>query len=158
MTYLQQKADLRLEARIDVNDYDESQLIEIRMPLQLPYQTTWEEFERCYGQIEIQGISYTYVKRKMVDGYVILKCIPNTTREVIESTEHQWVKATQGTETDKASSFVKAVKCYIGDFDQDKETATLNVLITLNHRLWPAKAAFVASGFVTSEERPPDKA
>lgn len=158
LTYLQQKADLRLEARIDVNDYDESQLIEIRMPLQLPYQTTWEEFERCYGQIEIQGRSYTYVKRKMVDGYVILKCIPNTTREVIENTEHQLAKAIQGVghETDKASSFVKAVKCYIGDFDQDKETDTLNGLITLNHRRWPAKAAFALSGFVTSEEKPPE--
>src|SRR5439155_4988660 len=36
--YLQKKADSQLEARLDVNDYDESQLIEIRIELNIPYQ------------------------------------------------------------------------------------------------------------------------
>jgi hypothetical protein len=157
LTYLQQKADLRLEARIDMNDYDESQLIEIRTPLHLPYQTTWEQFERCYGHIEIDGKSYTYVKRKLTDGFMILKCIPNTTKEVIKSTEHDLIKASQGIgqETDKASSFVKAVKCYIGDFDQDKAISGLHVLSD-HHTYWPSITAFEERGFVTAYEHPPE--
>ena len=34
------KADSQLEAKIDVNDYDESQLIEIRVALDMPYQNS----------------------------------------------------------------------------------------------------------------------
>jgi hypothetical protein len=158
LSYLQQKADLQLEARIDINDYDESQLVEVRAPLQLPYQITWDQFERCYGTIEIDGKSYTYVERKMVDGYMIFKCIPNTAKEVIKSTEHILAKAVQGAghESERASSFVKAMKCYIGDFDQEKQTSALQGLSSLKHTYWELKTAFMESGFTSSVDEPPE--
>ena len=61
--YFQKKADSQLEAKIDVNDYDESQLIEIRVALDMPYQNSSSEFERHYGEIEINGKIYAYVKQ-----------------------------------------------------------------------------------------------
>ena len=61
--YMQQRSDAQLEARLDQNDYDESQLIELRVPLNLPYHNDWTEFERYDGEVEIEGVHYKYVKR-----------------------------------------------------------------------------------------------
>ena len=77
---LQQQANTALEARLDQHDYDESQLIEIRVSLNLPYQTDWTDFERVDGETEINGIHYKYVKRKVEKGQLILLCLPNETK------------------------------------------------------------------------------
>ena len=65
---VQQSADAKLEARLDRDDYDESQLIEIKVPVDMPYQSDWAGFERYDGEIEVNGIHYKYVKRKVQDG------------------------------------------------------------------------------------------
>ena len=78
---LQQKADTRLEAQLDNSDYDESQLVEIRVPMNMPYQERYTEFERHYGEIELDGKSYTYVKSKIEGDVLVLKCIANQSKE-----------------------------------------------------------------------------
>ena len=83
ISYLQQKADGQLEARLDVNDYNEAELLEIRIPLNMPYQNNSSSFERHYGEINLDGKVYTYVKRKVEDGYLVLKCIPNNAKQEI---------------------------------------------------------------------------
>lgn len=96
INYLQNKADRQLESRIDINDYNESQLIEIRVALDMPYQTDRPDFERHYGEISINGKIYTYVKRKVVDGYLILKCLPNTAKQNIKNADDRMFKANNG--------------------------------------------------------------
>lgn len=96
INYFQKQADRRLESRIDVNDYDESQLIEIKVALDMPYQNNWSSFERNYGEIEIGGKIYTYVKRKVEDGYLILKCIPNTAKQKIKNADYRIFNANNG--------------------------------------------------------------
>ena len=81
INFLQQKADTKLETRIDNSEYDESQLIEIRVLMNMPYQQRYTAFERHYGEIEIDGKSYTYVKRKIEGDVLILKCIVNQSKE-----------------------------------------------------------------------------
>ena len=77
---IEHQADLVLEQRLDNSDYDESQLIEIKVPIELPYQTNWKEFERVDGEIEVDGIHYKYVKRKIVNGELVLLCLPNKSK------------------------------------------------------------------------------
>jgi len=36
--FLMHRADIRLEARLDKNDFREDELVEIKIPLHLPYQ------------------------------------------------------------------------------------------------------------------------
>ena len=63
--YLERYADSQMEASLDNNNYNEKDLVEIRIPLQLPYQTNWTDFQRYDGEVEINGIHYKYVKRKI---------------------------------------------------------------------------------------------
>ena len=82
--YFQVKADQQLEARLDVDDYDISQLIELKVPLNMPYQLNRTDFERVDGEIVIEGILYKYVKRRVFNDSLILLCLPNEQKMKIE--------------------------------------------------------------------------
>ncbi|MFI5133923.1 MAG: hypothetical protein ACHQEB_06280 [Chitinophagales bacterium] len=98
---------------IDKNEYDESQLIEIRVALNMPYQERFTDFERLYGEIEIDGKSYTYVKRKIDGDVVVFKCIANQSKQELKAIKNEWTKTSAGIETDhpgkqeQQSSFAK---------------------------------------------------
>jgi hypothetical protein len=100
---VQQKADLELEAKLDRNDYDDSQLIVITVPVSLPYQTDWANFERCDGEIELNGFHYKYVKRKIEGGQLVLKCIPNKAKQRLESAKSHFFKYNNDLEQDKGT-------------------------------------------------------
>ena len=93
---LAKHADERLEVQLDNNDYVEDQLIELKIPLNVPYQNDQAGFERCYGKIEINGTLYTYVKRKIENGCLIMKCIPNKTKQQVTAAGNDYFKETNG--------------------------------------------------------------
>lgn len=68
----------RLASRIDRQQYDVSQLISIKVPVtHLSYYNNSGSFERVDGQIEINGIPYQYVQRRIFNDSLELLCIPN---------------------------------------------------------------------------------
>lgn len=73
----QTRHDAAMEARLDASAYDAASLIEIRVPVSLPYQTDWAEFQRKDGSIAVNGIQYTYVMCKLQGGEMIYKCLPD---------------------------------------------------------------------------------
>jgi len=82
----------RLEARLDQNDYNESELVEMRVSLNLPYQNDQADFERVNGEIEIEGVHYSYVKRKIESGHLVLMCIPNEGKTKLETSKADYFK------------------------------------------------------------------
>jgi hypothetical protein len=97
--YLQHKADRQLEAKLDVEDYDSSQLIELKVPVSLPYQSNWDDFERYDGEIEVNGIHYKYVKRKVYNDSLILLCLPNEDKMKIENAKDNFFKLVNDLQT-----------------------------------------------------------
>ncbi len=67
----------RMISRIDDQAYDDQDLVEIKVPVNLPYQTNWPEFERYDGEVYMNGVHYNYVKRKLHNDTLILLCLPN---------------------------------------------------------------------------------
>lgn len=92
--YIQQRSDKQLEARLDVDQYDESQLVEVKVPVHLPYQTTWASFERYDGEMELKGVLYKYVKRKVVNDTLVLLCIPNREKMQLLTAKDDFYKNT----------------------------------------------------------------
>jgi hypothetical protein len=106
-------ADRKLESRIDNSDYDESQLIEIRVALNMPYQVRFTDFERQYGEVQIEGKSYTYVKRRIAGDVVIFKCIANKSKQELLTIKDDLAKTNSSVDNDhpgkaqQQSSFAK---------------------------------------------------
>lgn len=83
--YLEAKATIRLEQKLETGDYDEKILVEVKIPLQLPYYTNWSQYERTYGETEWNGQHYQYVKRKLYNDTLYLLCIPHTEKNNIQT-------------------------------------------------------------------------
>lgn len=89
--YLENKADRQLEARLDEDRYDESQLISIKVPSShLSYYNSSTQFERVDGQIEVGGVQYKYVKRRLFNDSLELLCIPNHTAMNLQTARNQF--------------------------------------------------------------------
>ncbi len=84
LTALEQKATTRLEKKLDAGAYDEGQLVEVKVPLNMPYYTDWSGYQPYYGQVELNGENYQYVKRKVVADTLYLLCIPHVEKNNIQ--------------------------------------------------------------------------
>jgi len=121
------KASQTLEAALDQDNYDESSLIEMRVTLNLPYQNNWTDFERFNGEIEIAGVHYKYVKRKVERGELVVMCIPNETRTRIESSKDDYFRLMNDLDQDaqakKSGSF--AYKGFFGEYRDQRNDWSL---------------------------------
>lgn len=90
--YMLHQANQQLETVLDNNDYDESQLIELKVPVHLPYQTNWTSYQRYSGEIEMNGVTYKYVKRKLANDTLYLKCIPNMEKMHLETARNEFFR------------------------------------------------------------------
>lgn len=76
--YLQQVAGTTLQTRLDNNDYDESALIPIKIPVSaLSYYETTDQWERVDGEMILGNVAYRYVKRRIHNDSIELLCIRN---------------------------------------------------------------------------------
>ncbi|NCD72308.1 hypothetical protein [Mucilaginibacter agri] len=64
-----------MEKQLDrVSDKDHN-LLTVKVPIRLPYQTNWKNFERVDGEVTFKGNTYRYVKQKISNDTLILLCI-----------------------------------------------------------------------------------
>jgi len=92
-SYMENKANSTLEAQLDENNYDEAQLISIKVPASnIPYFSNSDRFERVNGQIELGGVQYKYVKRRLFNDSLELMCIPNQTAMKIQVAKDEFFK------------------------------------------------------------------
>ena len=123
-TILTKDADKQLEALLDNEQYEESELVEVRVALNIPYQNDQADFERHYGEMEVNGKFYTYVKRKIENGYLVLKCIPNNTKQKLKAAGNDFFKMTNGLDNnqpDKKQGNSNFAKNFWSEYD-DRET------------------------------------
>lgn len=73
--YLEKAADSRIEARINAVSHLEENLITVKIPIKLPYQTDWKDFERTDGEVTVNGKVFRYVKQKVYKDTLILLCL-----------------------------------------------------------------------------------
>lgn len=89
-SYLQVRSSIQLEAYLDRGDYMDEDLITIRVPFDVPYQAQVSTYERVSGEIELNGTTYRYVKRKFEKGQLVLLCIPDRTKTVLKTAKNEY--------------------------------------------------------------------
>ena len=105
--YLEHRSAISLEAKLDVNDYADSDLIELTIPLNLPYVPESQSFERYDGEISLNGIHYKYVKRKVAAGNLVLLCLPDINKTRIEKVKGDYFQAINSLPSSKADGSSK---------------------------------------------------
>ena len=76
--YMEEKASSDLTDQLIDNKYDETQLVSLKVPVTyLSYYQNSKEFESIDGKIEIGGIQYKYVKRRIYNDSLEVLCVPD---------------------------------------------------------------------------------
>ncbi len=118
--YLLQRSDDQMAQTLDQKKYNNNQLVELRVPLNMPYyQNT--AFQRHDGHITIKGVDYNYVERKIENGFLVLKCIQNEASGKIKQNTGDYFAKANGIDKSghqKSGSSKTTVKTAIDDFEE----------------------------------------
>ena len=159
--YLQDKKDSQLEARFDNNNYDQSQLIEIKIPLNLPYQNNWSAFERYDGEIKYNGVIYKYVKRKVENNNLILLCYPNNDKMHLQNAKDEFFKLANDVQQQNhgkkpSPENTKAFKSLLSEYLNDKNEWRLNAIGDTKRLYIECNLSLTSEGYLLSPEQPPE--
>jgi hypothetical protein len=155
------QANEQLEAVLDNNSYDESQLIEIKVPVHLPYQNNWTAYERYNGEIELNGIMYKYVKRKLSNDTLYLKCIPNTQKMHLETAKNEFFQISnnllQNSNSKKQDNTKSVTKTPQTVYYESMFFVNINSPLSIYEKSWlPMKPLNLKDALHLSPEQPPD--
>jgi hypothetical protein len=92
ISLLEQQANFSLQRQLDQDKYDDNSLIEVKVPVSLPYLSNWSSFEKYQGETEFNGVHYKFVKRKLVNDTLILLCIPNQAKNELRTAQSDYFK------------------------------------------------------------------
>lgn len=159
--YLQYNSNKNLEKQLDASLYNEDDLIELKLAINLPYQNNWSDYERYDGEIEYKGTIYKYVKRKVANDTLYLKCLPNTDKMNLTAAKNDYFKMTsdlsqndQSKKSSPKSSFSKSIS---QDFEDNFSNISLalptNILSGL---LYSQPTESTINKSQLSPEQPPD--
>lgn len=156
---MQHRADQSLEAQFDRNDYDEEQLIEMRVPLNMPYQTVSSGYERIDGEIEIEGMHYKYVKRKIENGELVLLCLPNQAKMRIQSARDNFYKLVNDLENplqNKSSQPAASYKSPVTDYWQQQNDWAIQAFEGVARQYVGLVALLPSAPVINTPAQPPE--
>jgi hypothetical protein len=158
-SYLLQQSDKHFEARLDKNEFDENDLLTIKVPLHLPYMTDQPEFQRIDGEINLNGIQYKYVKRRVYHDSLILLCLPDKEKTKLKEAKNNYFRLVtdlQHQNSDKTKDGHTLLKNLITDCILKQLNWTLCIITTSVHLNVLTKQNILSFQMIDKQERPPE--
>lgn len=78
--YMIKRSDSKIISQINNNRYHNSDLVEVKIPVNLPTLQDWTEFETISGQVQFKSNTYNYAEIRMTRDTLYLLVIPNHAR------------------------------------------------------------------------------
>jgi len=150
-------ADKELIASLDENKYNPSDLIQIKCVLNAPYIINDADYERCDGQIELNGIQYNYVKRMVKNDTLYLYCIPNNEKTELNKTKNLYAKQNSDNPSGKTSeqSVLKKIS-FFNEYNFDALSFSFDAHQFLSSQTISFNILTTLKGFTTKHLQPPD--
>ena len=160
-SWLEEKANDRLEEKLDMKDYDDSQLVSFKIPItNLSYYNNSNQFVRVDGQIEINSVQYKYVKRRIYNDSVELCCIPDQIVMKLHSAKDEFFKLVndlQNTgENKKSGSHSSSSKNVLSEYYSASDLFGLKRFSIIFSRNSYSYAENLCSTYSRTTEQPPD--
>ena len=150
---MQNTSEAYLEKQVDKNNFDQQELISIKTKLDLPYYTSSSQYERAYGSINIDGVNYQYVKRRVYNDTLEVLCLPNHTKTKLQSVKNELTKelADEQSTTPKKNTTIKIT---LPDFFQPIKTFSFSSFSNQRQPL-PDYVSCLSQGFRSRFKEPP---
>lgn len=92
-----------MAAQID-SGVDTDQLISLKVPVALPYYTNSNEFQYINGEVQIEGIVYQYVKRRIFNDSIEYLCLKDAHKTRLLSAREQFYQLAYDLQVNKHKS------------------------------------------------------
>ncbi len=162
VSFMVNNANQNLESAIDKNNYNEEALISIKKPINLPYYNNTKDFTRSYGEVELNGVLYKYVKSRIYNDSLEMLCIPNTSKQQLLEAKDDYARANFDLQKDtnkkapasgKLLSFVKLLSEYVKNNDWKAEASSAVIIALQNTSYCNANSGSLHKATI---EQPPD--
>ena len=124
---IEENVTANLEQKIAAGKYSDEQLVEISIPLNMPYYSD-KDYENVYGETDWNGEHYRYVKRKVSGNTLYLLCLPNKEKTSIVKVKNEFTKAVNDIPGNKQGSQEKNgfIKLLTTEFRVNETTFDIN--------------------------------
>lgn len=116
LSYVGLRADAQLESRIAANRINDQYLVTIKTAIHLPYYNNSPDYEFLSGSIEVNGVAYQYVKRRIYNDSLELKCYPNVSKAFVKNAKNELFRLTTDTPSSSRSKKPVAGKNLLPDY------------------------------------------
>jgi len=154
--YLVVRTDTKLVQQLDDNHYNSKDLVEIKIPLNSPYITNTKGYERYDGSIELKGVQYNFVKRKIYNDTLYLVCIYNEKKMELTNAKNNFQKLVTDIPSNKKNNESNIKKLSSTDeYNFPLESALTNsAIISKQEKLFFSTA--LSTRFIQSKDQPPE--
>lgn len=158
--YIQKEADVQYELSLDNEVYDESQMMTLKVDLNMPYLAQNTSFERIDGEISVDGKIFKYVKRKIHNGQLVLLCLPDEKKTKLRSAREEYfflannlVSNSSTKETAPKAPFIKNI---VSDYDQQQFTTTPGCVTSIIVHDYPTDESLNSASSPDLAGQPPE--
>lgn len=156
----QRQSDNTIERVLDRNQYDEKDLVTIKIPISVSYQVEQKDFERVDGEVNLNGRIYKFVKRKVCDGNLVLLCLPDQDKMHLQSAKDEVFKYSidlQNSGSKKANNSKSiAGKNLSNDYNQNTTSYNISFDNTVKVSEFSKEYPLLSSALHSSPEQPPE--
>jgi hypothetical protein len=125
----------------------------VKIPIKLPYQVDWQDYERTDGEVAVNGKIYKYVKRKVQRDTLILLCINYKEKSTIQKNSNDYFKKVNDLTADANKKPVfKQVK---NDYFQNSVMGSVILYASCLNTYYSSKEIAYPSGFIRKIKMPP---
>lgn len=153
-------SDEALEQKLDDKDYNEADLISIKLATNLPYNTNNKTFQRVDGEVEIAGIKYKYVKSRIYNDSLEMLCIQHTAKMKIEQSKNNYVQNTNDFQQDntkkKSGPESKAYQKSLSDYEEHALPNLINIAALVKKKFARFYSLPETKHYFNTVEQPPD--
>ena len=80
-----------MSSLIDKNMYQKADLVEVKIPLNLPYFNDWQDYESFDGEVELNHVLHRYVMRKIARDTLFLLCLPDYNKTKLSEAKTNYI-------------------------------------------------------------------
>jgi hypothetical protein len=154
---IQSQKEQVLLTQLDKEEYADEDLISIKTPIALPYYTNSADYERIDGTIEIDGIAYNYVKRRVYNDSLELLCLPNTAKQQLQTAKSDFFKLSNGYPVSEgAKKAANIIKNILPEYCDMQTAFSLNPHTIISKSYAPFTVHFLPQASMFRHEQPPE--
>ncbi|MDB5032719.1 MAG: hypothetical protein JWP71_3440 [Mucilaginibacter sp.] len=154
--YMEQSANKELEQNLDMMKIAGHETITIKIPINLPYQVNWRNYERVDGEMTYKGVTYKYFKRKIYNDSLELVCVNFKEKTIISNKSDDYFKKVNDLASNGSTKKQTQKQQKQDEYCRLELDKTVDVYIEVKETIKFGGKSIYPSGFTENAEIPPE--